>query len=77
MDRIVREAIEIIEIEFHPNSMNREVCLVSASNGSLSSSPSRNLQNLTPDPLRFTGHAQPEATAASYCVYVRSVALVL
>jgi hypothetical protein len=77
MDRIVREAIEIIEVEFHPSNMNREVCLSSASNGSLSSAPSRNLQNFTPDPLHFAGHAESEATAASYFVYVRSVALVL
>jgi hypothetical protein len=36
MDCIVREAIDI---ELHPNNMNRDVGFVSASHGSLSSPP--------------------------------------
>jgi hypothetical protein len=40
-----------IEAEHHPNRMNREVVsFVSASHGSLSSAPSRNLHNMTPNP---------------------------
>jgi hypothetical protein len=37
---------------------------VSASHGNLSSAPSRNLQNVTPDPLCYSGHIQLEAPAA-------------
>jgi hypothetical protein len=52
MNRSIREAIEI---ERHPNNMNRKVVFVSASHGSLSSAPLRNLLNMTPDLQGHTG----------------------
>jgi hypothetical protein len=56
MDCIFGEAIEI---ELYWNNVNREV-----SHWSLSSAPSRNLQNMTAGPLGYAGHTQSEAPAA-------------
>jgi hypothetical protein len=68
MDRIVWKAIEI---ELHPNNMNREVGFCSASHGSLSSAPSRILLNMTPDLQGYTGQcmlssSNPEATGSMF-----------
>jgi hypothetical protein len=52
MDRIIRE---VIDIELHPNNMNREVgfCL-SKSWKPLICSLKKNLRNMTPDPQGYT-----------------------
>jgi hypothetical protein len=65
MNRNVRDAIEI---ELHPNNINSKV-FVSASHGSLSSAPQRNLLNMTPDLQGHTdqctlGNSSSEVTEA-------------
>jgi hypothetical protein len=64
MDGIVRAAIEI---ELHPNSMNREVPFASSSHGS-SSTSSRNLHHLT-----LRSETQSEAPAARLLCLVEEV----
>jgi hypothetical protein len=52
IDHIVRKAIEI---ELHPNNMNREVGFHPASHRNLSSAPPRNLRNMMPDIQDYAG----------------------